>query len=140
MVIIDANAAVGIVRGTEEGKALKALILDNEEILAPDHFLCEVANVFWKYVHAGLMSREEASSYFKAAESLITRFVRQNVLMPEVLHTAIRLDHPVYDIVYLVLARRMDATLVTLDRKLIGLCEQEDIDHIDFVTLPPLED
>ena len=35
---------------------------------------------------------------------------------------AMRLDHPVYGLLYFVLARREGATLFTLDQKLQGLC------------------
>ena len=43
-------------------------------------------------------------------------------MLREALIEAIRLDHPVYDLLYLVLARREGATLFTLDQKLQNLC------------------
>ena len=51
-------------------------------------------------------------------------------LMREVVSESVRLGHPVYDIFYFVLARRLGATLFTLDKRLIKLCEQEGVDCI----------
>jgi len=39
-------------------------------------------------------------------------------LAVESLHEALRLNHPVYDLYFLVLARRNGATLLTVDEKL----------------------
>ena len=43
---------------------------------------------------------------------------------------AMRLRHPVYDMLYFVLARRNAATLFTLDRKLQQLCLDNGVDCV----------
>ena len=45
----------------------------------------------------------------------------------EALHEAMRLEHTVYDMLYLTLARRTGSALVTLDKRLAALAEQEKI-------------
>lgn len=135
-VVMDANVAMSIVREEEEGLAIKGLILEGEEVFAPDLFMIEVASGFWKYVHAGYMEKQLALKYYTAACKLPTRYVRQNDLLDEVLQEAARLDHSVYDIVYLVLARRMCATFASLDQRLIELCIQEGIDCVEPAVLP----
>jgi len=135
MVIVDASAAVEIARETETGKAMAALIREDEEILAPDLYLLETANAFWKYVRAGVMDYASARSRYKAARDLPNRFVRMNDLAAEVFAESCRLSHPVYDVAYFVLARRMDAKMVTADKRLIKLCQEHGIDHFAPVTL-----
>ena len=53
---------------------------------------------------------------------MVDEFCGTKDLLREALIEAIRLDHPVYDLLYLVLARREGATLFTLDQKLQNLC------------------
>ena len=129
-VVLDANVAMAIVKGEEEGLAIKSLILEGEEVVAPDLFRLEVASSVWKYVHAGYMDRKDATAYCMAACDLPTRYVRQNDFVPQVLHMAMRIEHSVYDSTYLVLAQMLGATLATLDRRLVNLCEQEGIDCV----------
>ena len=133
--VIDASAAVQVAIGSVDGCALQQFILEEEDVFAPDFLQIECANVFWKYVHAGKLTAKHARMYYRDAASLVTRYVRQNDLMDEVLAAATRLDHSVYDLIYLVLARRMDATLISLDRRLIDLCESEGVDCVMPVLL-----
>ena len=129
-IVLDASAAASMALGAEGALALKELISADEEVFAPDFLMVECANVFWKYVHAGKLGLREAHACYRDAVSLATRYIRQNDLMDEALATAAHLDHPVYDVLYLVLARRMAATLITFDRGLLHLCKQEGVDCI----------
>jgi predicted nucleic acid-binding protein len=53
--------------------------------------------------------------------------IDEQPLFPEALQLAADLDHPVYDAVYAVSARRHAATLLTFDRRLHALCAQAGI-------------
>lgn len=135
MIVLDCSAAVDMARGTSEGKALMSLMLPEEEVIAPHLLQCEAANAFWKYVHAGKMSKEEALDYLSNALSLVTEYRDMRALLPEVFAESIRLDHPAYDLFYFVFARRNDATMFTLDKKLIALCEEHGVDCMHPVPL-----
>ncbi len=130
-VVLDASAATQIAIGSEDGLAMQGLFAEGEEILAPDFLQIECANTFWKYVRAGELTKEEALNYYRDSVGLVTRFIRQNDLMDEVLASSAHLNHPVYDVIYLVLARHMAATLMSFDRKLIDLCIKEGIDCVE---------
>ena len=134
-IVLDSSAAAQVAMGSPEGRALQAFLLDEEEVFAPDLLQIECAHVFWKYVHAGTLSIKQAQAYYRDAVSLATRYIRQNDLMDEVLATAARLDHPAYDVLYLVLARRMAAPLMSCDRKLLELCEHEGVDCLPVVNM-----
>ena len=54
--------------------------------------------------------------------SLVDEFVPDTDLWEEALSESLRLRHSPYDLLYLVLARRNAATLLTLDHKLQKLC------------------
>ncbi len=133
--VIDSSAAIQIAMGSAEGLAMSGMIAKGEEVFAPDFLKLECANGFWRYVRARKLTAKQARELYQDSVSLATRFVRQNDLIDEALHEAMRLDHPVYDVAYLVLARRLDATLLSLDSRLVNLCIQEGVDCVEPVQL-----
>ena len=122
MIILDCNAALAITQEHAEGCAFQSLMLEGEETVAPRFFKVELANALWKLVRAGVMDQDGAKGHIEAANNLVSEFCEDDELVVEALSEAVRLNHPVYDLMYLVLARRHAATLFTLDRKLQQLC------------------
>ena len=53
----------------------------------------------------------------------------------EALHAAARNNHPVYDMLYLVVARRNAATLFTFDKKLRAVCEANGVNCLGAASL-----
>ena len=64
-------------------------------------------------------------------EALIDEFTDISNYKDEVLLESIRLNHSAYDLIYLVLARRHGARLITLDKKLRELCIKCGIETVD---------
>ena len=135
MIVLDANVAVEAARGTESGLALLELVLEDEQILAPGIFHAEVANSFWSYVHAGMLESSSAIPLSMQAEKFVDEFIPDEALLPEALQEAAHCNHPVYDMLYVVLARRNGATLVTRDKKLLALCDSLGISRVHDVNL-----
>ncbi len=130
MVVLDASAAVEIVRGTGEGAAMEYLILDQEEKIAPALYQVEVRNTFWKYVQFASMAESEALMHIADAMGLIDRFYSIDHIVDEAFLEALRQNHPIYDMLYLCLARRCNATVFTLDRKLQDACREAGVNCI----------
>lgn len=101
---------------------MSQLVSDGEEIVAPNLFYAELGNSLFKYVRAGEIEGTQVNAAIKAAESLVDEFQSEEDFLAEALAEAVRLNHPVYDMLYFVLARREAATLFTLDQKLQNLC------------------
>lgn len=117
------------------GRGLRSLILEGEEIVAPALFQAEAFNVFWKYVHAGLKSKQEATELISDTLDLVDFLVDLEGLSTEAFFEAVRVDRSVYDMYYLVLARRNDATLLTADRKLMELADELGVSCAQVVAL-----
>jgi len=96
-------------------------IMAADRVIAPALFYAEVGNVFRKYVLGGILNKEKGIELFRTAVSMVDEFEDIEVLSEEALHEAIRLKHDVYDMMYMVLARRNGAKLLTCDKKLKGL-------------------
>lgn len=130
LIVLDANAAVEMVRGTQEGAAMERLILDQEERIAPAFYQIEVRNTFWKYVRFASMAESEGLMHIADAMGLIDRFYPIEPIVDEAFLEALRQQHPIYDMLYLCLARRHDATVFTLDRKLQDACIEAGVNCI----------
>lgn len=130
MIVLDCSAAVEMARGAVRGDAFKNLALQGETVATSSLFQIEVRNAFWKYAKAGVMTAEEAKGRIEAALELADEFIPVEESIDESLMEAIRIEHPVYDMLYATLARRNAATLFTGDKRLVALCENMGIDCV----------
>ncbi len=135
MIVLDASAAAAILFNSKEGEALRSLIEVDEKIISSELFKAEMSSVICQYVAHELVDAKNAMHLAQAAFDLIDEFVpiHENIL--ESLSEAIRQNHSVYDMLYLTLARRNAATLFSLDKKLIKICEDMHIDCISLLEL-----
>ena len=90
-----------------------------EDVLAPDLLLVEVANALWRKTSAREISAREADGAFDLVRRSGIDLRPAGPLLPRAMDLARRLGHPVYDCVYLALAEREEATLVTADQRLL---------------------
>jgi predicted nucleic acid-binding protein len=111
--------------------AAQAAIDQADLIIAPAMFTAEVANALWKYVRAGELTVAEAVDMLRAASSMCNRLEPLgDEAAVAALEGAAREDHPVYDLIYLELARREGAALATADRRLARLAEASGIEVV----------
>ena len=135
MIVLDACALVEIVRQTDKGKALEALMLKDEAVISCDLIRAEATSVFRKIARVEKLPASEAERYLDAGLSIVNEFHPLGPLQAEALRESIRYDHSVYDMFYFVLARRTGSTLFTVDNKLAALCEKHGVDCIAEVSL-----
>jgi predicted nucleic acid-binding protein len=119
--VLDASAAVRITLRGEHTDVLLEALERAAVVAAPGLFVNEAANALWKYHRAGILSLDEALAHHADAVGLVDNFAPDDQLATEALAEASRRDHPVYDLLYAVLARRLGAAVLTLDTRLAGL-------------------
>lgn len=127
IIVLDASAGIEIVFGREKAGQLKTQIRTAGKVITSDLYKAETANVIWKYVKADLLEKENAVPLLKLCLDLVDDFIDISENNEEAVNESIRLNHPVYDLLYLTLARRNGAMLLTLDKKLKKLCEDNGI-------------
>lgn len=132
MMVIDASAAISMVRDAEDGGMLDRIAEMGEKAIAPDFFRVEVSQVAWKYVHVGIIDEQEAQIMLRATIGCVEEFVNDKSLVIEALHEAIAKDHSFYDMLYFVLARRTSSTLLTCDRRLAAICREGNVECIEL--------
>jgi predicted nucleic acid-binding protein len=127
VVALDASAAIRAVMDAAAQPTLLDRLAAAAVVVAPTLLRLEAANALWKYQRAGVIDAAAALSRHAEAGALVHRFVDEQTLFPEALRLAADLDHPVYDAMYAVTARRHAAILLTFDRRLHGLCTRSGI-------------
>jgi len=115
---LDASAVVRIIEGSPQAAAFQQEVLDAELVLAPELMLTEVSNALWRLQRAGQLQAESLQQCLSRAGALVDHIEPDRHLQVEALALACHLDHPVYDCLYLALARREAAILLTADQRL----------------------
>ncbi len=126
-VVIDASAAVGLVLSLPGTEIFTSPLEQAALVTAPDLYVAEIGNALWKYRKANLLSMEQCELALEQAVSLNDRVEAGSVLYLEAFSLACHHLHPVYDALYLVLARRTNAIVLTLDHRLAALAGQLEI-------------
>jgi predicted nucleic acid-binding protein len=117
-VVLDASAALAAVLGQESGTVVLDLLADASVVIAPELFSAEVTSGLWKYVSAKQLTIDMAMERLDAALKLVDRYEPMAGLTQEVLREASERRHSVYDLCYVVLARREGAAILTIDARL----------------------
>ena len=87
-------------------------------LLAPDLLIAEFTSVLWKKVGLDECRPDEAHAILDFFETDRPRLIDSSALAPRALELALRLEHSVYDCLYVAAAVEYDARLVTADTQL----------------------
>jgi len=123
IVILDASAAIEILLKRSYAKPYKDQIIEADAVIAPDIYISETANTAWKHFNFAGYTHEQTLNLARDSINLIDQFIPAKELWVEALRESICYNHPVYDSLYAVCARRNDGILLTQDKRLQSLCE-----------------
>ena len=113
--VIDASVAVKWLVEEPDSDAALELVESGEDLHAPRLLASEVANALWRKARLGQIERADAGAALAWVPDLPVRWSEDEAVSADALRLALALDHPVYDCVYLALAHRIGAVLVTAD-------------------------
>jgi len=115
--VVDASVALCWFMKEEQTGIANRLVGAAVDLIAPSLMLIEFANGLWKKTRRGEAAAEVAVVGMREIRRFIPRIVDVAELTEPALTLARELNHPVYDCVYLALARRRSTRLVTLDQE-----------------------
>lgn len=104
----------------EAGSVDAGALLTRYDLLAPDLLFAECANILWKKVRRSEISADQAVDAARDLLALPLQVFESATLMSDAVKMACALDHPAYDCVYLALAARAGAPIVTADLRLLN--------------------
>lgn len=118
IIILDTSAAIEIVMQRDSAKSFEKYLTESDWITAPGLFIAEVSNVFWKNNKFGNLSLEQCEKAIEYAVDIPDEYCDDRTLYREAFSLGCKVNKPIYDMFYLVLARRNNGYLLTLDKSL----------------------
>lgn len=128
IVVLDASAWIEIGLGRDKAQRYQESLEQASKVLTSDLYKAEVTNVLWKYVKAKLLTKDIALQRLQYCLDLVDEYIDITENNQESLIESIRIDHSVYDVLYLTIARRNGAVLITQDKKLKDIAKEQGID------------
>ena len=113
--VVDASVAVKWLVVEEDAEVAQELATSGQELHAPRLMASEVANALWRKARAGEIERRAAGILLANVPDMPVRWGDDEAVSADAVRLALALDRPVYDCVYLALAHRIGAVLLTAD-------------------------
>ena len=113
--VVDASVAVKWLVAEDDSDAAHDLAAVGGDMHAPRLMASEVANALWRKARLGEIEPGDAGAAIAAIAEMPVRWSADETVAADALRLALALDRPVYDCVYLALAHRIGAPVVTAD-------------------------
>jgi predicted nucleic acid-binding protein len=116
------DVSVGVKWMLPEPYAAEAVRLQSSgrPLHVPDFFEVELANVLWRKVRQGLLTRAQADAFLLQVPALPLVWHADRPLLPAAFDLADQTQRTVYDCLYLVLAVQLGCQLVTADERFVN--------------------
>ena len=115
--IVDVSLAVKWLVEEELSEAADNMLDGRHELHAPRLMVSEVGNTLWRKAELGEIERSLAGALAAAIPEMGVHWSGDEAISADAVRLAVALDRSVYDCVYLALANRIGATLVTADER-----------------------
>ena len=127
ILVLDASAAVRAVLKAPESEKILDMAANARIVTAPDLFIAEITNAIWKHWKFDNLPLQDCYDSIERASQLVTELAPTSEMNIEALDVARQTGTTVYDAMYLVTARRLAASLLTLDKKLAAAAKSMSI-------------
>ena len=122
--VVDASVAVKWLIPEEHSeramRLLEGWFEEGLELNAPGLLRLEVTSALTKYVERGIIDAGKAQKGFRIFREIALDYHEEDwQLIEEALKSSLTIELSIYDSVYFVLAKRLEATLITADRRLM---------------------
>lgn len=119
-IVPDASVAVKWVVAEEDTPVARRMLTDANELHAPRLLAAEVANALWSKARQGVIARSAAVALIATVTGQPINWADDESVVADALGIALALGRPIYDCMYLALARRIGAALVTADARFVN--------------------
>lgn len=114
-IVVDASIALKWVL-QETGSEAAEKLLEND-LAAPSLWLLEAGNALWRRTAREELTPAEAAERLAVLTKAPVASVPLEQDLPEAMRLGLQLNHPVYDCLYLALAKRLGTYVVTADTR-----------------------
>ena len=127
--VVDASVALKWLVLEDMSDVAKELYGSGDHLVAPRLITTEIANALVRKTMQGMLTRHEAKYHFSSLPQFLPDLMDIDEFVVPALENACTLRHPIYDLIYLEAARRLDAQLVTADRRFTAKIAATDFAH-----------
>ena len=125
--VVDASVAVKWLVPEDLYEVAKLISGRPDRLVAPRLIITEVANALARKTAQGILNGKEAGYLCGTLPVLLPELIDVDDMIAPALANACQLRHPIYDLIYLETARRLDAQLITADRRFIAKLANTDL-------------
>ena len=121
-IVPDASVAVKWVVAEDDTPAARRMLTDANELHTPRLLAAEVANALWSKVRQGAIAPSDAAALISTVTGQPINWADDESIAADALGIALSLSQgrTIYDCMYLALARRIGAVLVTADARFVN--------------------
>ena len=120
-VVVDASVAIKWFVAEPDSALAEQLLERGGRLAAPQLLMSELANGLWKNFLRERIGRDTVFASLRHIERIIEAWHADAPLLDDAMKIALDLRHPVYDCIYLALAKRLNTVCVTADERLLGV-------------------
>ena len=113
--VVDASVAVKWLVVEEDADLARDLAASGQDLHAPRLMASEVANALWRKARLGEIEPGDAGALLANVPDMPVRWGTDEIVSADAMRLALALDRPIYDCVYLALAHRIGAVMLTAD-------------------------
>jgi len=125
--VLDVSAAFEVITQSKFSQKFVDQLQRAEYILAPELYFSEATNTAWKYHRFTGIDETISLMMAKNAIQLVGAFFPLHSLWLDAFQIACKYSHPAYDCFYLALAQQENASLMSLDKRMISLAKELNI-------------
>ncbi len=115
--VVDASVALKWLVLEDMSDVAKELSGTADRLTAPRLIATEIVNALARKTTQGMLTSHQAAYHFNALRQFLPDLIEVDELIEPALENACALRHPIYDLIYLEAARRLDTPLITADRR-----------------------
>ncbi len=115
--VVDASVAVKWLVTEDDSEVAEELVTSGHDLHAPRLMASEVANAIWRKARMGEIERRVAGILLADLPDMPVHWGADESVAADAMRLALALDHPIYDCMYLALAHRIGAVMLTADRR-----------------------
>ena len=115
--VVDASIAVKWLVKEENSHLAFRLFEERHELFAPRLMASEVGNALSRKARMGEIIQDQALELAAGISEIAVIWADDESIIPDAVRLSLDLNHSVYDCVYLALANRINATMITADTR-----------------------
>lgn len=127
-VVCDASVAVESAMDGPGSKETENTLADFDTIIAPDLYVSEITNAFWKHHRIKGVDVASCENGIRQCLAIPDTLVDSRYLVKAAFYIACTSRHSSYDCFYLACAQEYQATLLTMDKKLARVAKKLNIE------------